>query len=234
VAEAAKTADLVIEAVSENLDLKRQVFAELDAATPAHAILLSNTSTYLPSSLAAATQRPGRVAVAHYFNPPHLLPVVELVRGPETSDETIAAVRQVYELLGKRPAVVQKEVVGFIGNRLQFAMFREALSLVQRGVVSAPELDAVVRDSFGRRLPAVGVFARRSLLSAHLAARTSSPITPTLDNFTDVPPVLAGKVRAGELGTKTGKGFYDWTPESAEELRLRIGRALVEMTRWDV
>ncbi|GEM_PF-19828 len=233
-ANAVKAADLVIEAVTEDIGLKRRIFAELDAAAPANAVLLSNTSTYLPSALASATKRPDRVAVAHYFNPPHLLPVVEIVRGPQTSEHTVTLVRDIYERMGKRPAVVQKEVLGFIGNRLQFAMFREALSLVQKGVVSAPELDAIVRDSFGRRLPAAGIFARRTLLSPHLAARSYSPITPTLDNFTEVPPVLREKVAKGHLGTKTGKGFYDWTPESAEALRLRIGRALVEMAKWDV
>ncbi len=232
-AQAATSADLVIEAVSEDLALKRRLFAELDAAAPADAIILSNTSTFLPSALASATNRPGRVAVAHYFNPPHLLPAVELVRGPQTTDATVATARAVFEIMGKRPALVQKEALGFIGNRLQFAMFREALSLVQKGVISAPDLDEVVRDSFGRRLPSVGLFARRTLLSAHLASRSSSPVTPTLDNSTDVPAILRDKVRKGELGIKTGKGFYDWTPESAEALRLRIGRALVEMARWD-
>jgi len=233
-AEAAHGADLAVEAVSENLELKRSVFTELDSVAPKPAILLSNTSTFLPSALASATTRPGSVAVAHYFNPPHLLPIVELVRGPQTSDDTIATVREMYRRMGKRPAVVQTEALGFIGNRLQFAMFREALSLVQNGVISAPALDEVVRNSFGRRLPAVGLFARRTLLSQHLAARSGNEVMPTLDNFTEVPAVLAEKVRKGELGVRTGKGFYDWTPESAEALRLRIGRALVEMAKWDV
>ncbi|MSQ07956.1 MAG: 3-hydroxyacyl-CoA dehydrogenase family protein [Dehalococcoidia bacterium] len=232
-AEAVRGADLVIEAISENLELKRKVFAELDAAAPAHAILLSNTSTFLPSALASATKRADRVAVAHYFNPPHLLPVVEVVRGPQTSDATIDTVMGLFRDMGKQPALVQKEVLGFIGNRLQFALFREALSLVQQGVISAPDLDHVVKNSFGRRLPSVGVFDRRTLLSKHLASRSGNEVTPTLDNFTDVPPVLLEKVRKGELGTKAGKGFYDWTPESAEALRLRIGRGLVEMAKWD-
>jgi 3-hydroxybutyryl-CoA dehydrogenase len=232
-AEAARGADLVVEAVSENLGLKRSVFAEMDSVAPKQAILLSNTSTFLPSALASVTTRPGSVAVAHYFNPPHLLPVVEVVRGPQTSDSTVGTVVEMYRLMGKKPALVQKEVLGFIGNRLQFAVFREALSLVQKGVISAPALDEVVRNSFGRRLPVVGVFARRTLLSRHLASRSGNEVTPTLDNFTEVPPVLADKVRRGELGTRTGKGFYDWTPKSAEALRLRIGRALVEMAKWD-
>jgi 3-hydroxybutyryl-CoA dehydrogenase len=231
---AVKDADLVVEAVSEDLDLKRRVFAELDAEAPARAILLSNTSTYLPGALAAVTGRPDRVAVAHYFNPPHLLPVVELVRGPQTSAETVAAVHGMYLRMGKRPAVVQKECLGFIGNRLQFAMFREALSLVQSGAATAPEIDEIVRNSFGRRLSVAGPFELRELIGLDLAARIGAVITPTLDNFTEVPPVLAGKVHKGELGTKTGRGFYSWTPESAEALRLRIGRGLIEMAKWDV
>ena len=219
IAEAAARADLVVEAVSEDLVLKKRIFAELDVAAPEHAILLSNTSTYLPSALASVTGRADRVAVAHYFNPPHLLPVVEVVRGPQTSDETVATVRDMYLRMGKRPAVVQKERLGFIGNRLQFAMFREALSLVQKGIVTAPELDAIVCDSFGRRLSVAGPFELRELIGLDLAAQIGAVITPTLDNSTEAPPLLSDRVRRGELGAKTGKGFYDWTPESSEALR---------------
>jgi 3-hydroxybutyryl-CoA dehydrogenase len=229
---AVRSADLVVEAVSEDLSLKRRIFAEADAASPAHAVLLSNTSTFLPSALASATARADRVAVAHYFNPPHLLPVVELVRGPGTSDRTVSLLQSVYSALGKRPALVSKERLGFIGNRLQFAMFRESLSLVQQGVVTAPELDVIVRNSFGRRLSVAGPFELRDLIGLDLASQIGAVITPTLDNSTAVPPVLAEKVRDGQLGTKTGRGFYDWTPESAEALRLRIGRALVQMASW--
>jgi 3-hydroxybutyryl-CoA dehydrogenase len=229
---AVKDADFVIEAVTEDLPLKKRIFADLDRFAPPHTILLSNTSTYLPSALAAATKRPDRVAVAHYFNPPHLLPIVEVVRGPETSQETIDAVMALFKAIGKKPALVRKEVQGFIGNRLQFAMFREALSMVAAGVATAPQIDEVVRSSFGRRLSVAGPFELRELIGLDLSLAIGRQIVPSLDNTQTVPPVLAEKVQKGELGTKTGRGFYDWTPETAEALRLRIGNALAEMAKW--
>jgi 3-hydroxybutyryl-CoA dehydrogenase len=119
-------ADLVIESVFEDLDVKRDVFRDLDCVTPPHVILASNTSTFLPSLLAVATRRPDRVLAAHYFYPPYLLPLVELVRGKQTSDVTVATMSALYRAIGKRPAVVKKEAPGFVANRLQMAFFREA------------------------------------------------------------------------------------------------------------
>ena len=229
---AVENADFVIEAVTENLELKKSIFEQLDKLCQPHTILLSNTSTYLPSALASVTGRPDRVAIAHYFNPPHLLPIVEVVRGPETSDETVAATMALFAGIGKKPALVRKEVQGFIGNRLQFALFREALAMVAAEVAAAQEIDEVVRSSFGRRLSVAGPFELRELIGLDLALAIGKQIVPSLDNTKTVPAVLAQKVRDGHLGTKTGKGFYDWTPESAEALRLRIGTALAEMARW--
>jgi 3-hydroxybutyryl-CoA dehydrogenase len=229
---AVANADVVIEATSENLDLKQRIFAELDALCPPHTILLSNTSTFLPSALGNRTGRADRIAVAHYFNPPHLLPVVEVVRGPQTSQATVDAIVDLFESIGKRPAVVQREIQGFIGNRLQAAMFREALHIVGAGVATAPEIDEVVRSSFGRRLSVAGTFELRDLIGLDLALDISHQIIPSLNNSKTIPNVLADKVRSGDLGTKTGRGFYDWTPESAEALRLRIARCLADMATW--
>ncbi|MDF3042421.1 MAG: 3-hydroxyacyl-CoA dehydrogenase family protein, partial [Thermomicrobiales bacterium] len=150
--------DLVIEAVSEDLELKRVLFRDLDAWAPPRAILASNTSTFMPSLLAAATNRPERVIVTHYFNPPYLLPLVELVRGDRTSDETVATMRALYEGIGKSPAVVQREAPGFVGNRLQMALLREALAIVDAGIASPRDVDTIIRTSFGRRLAVAGVF----------------------------------------------------------------------------
>lgn len=225
-------ADLVIEATSEDLALKQRIFAELDTLCPPHTILLSNTSTYLPSAVGARTGRADRIAVAHYFNPPHLLPVVEVVRSPQTSQRTVDTVVSLLESIGKRPAVVQKEIQGFIGNRLQAAIFREALYIVGAGVATAPEIDEVVRSSFGRRLSVAGTFELRELIGLDLALDIGRQIIPSLDNSKTISGVLTDKVRSGDLGTKTGRGFYEWTPESIETLRLRIARGLSDMATW--
>lgn len=226
--EVVADADLVIEAVSENLSLKQEFFRTLDGVCPPHTILASTTSTLLPSALAGATQRPDRVLVTHYFNPPALVPLVEVVRGPETSDEVVATVRDLLLQIGKRPAVIQKELIGFIGNRLQAALAREALSLVDRGVATPEDIDTVVKYSFGRRLGVAGIFEVGDLagLDVYLAA---APVFRDLESSVEVPTILRHKVEHGELGVKTGQGFYTWTPESAAALRERIGRSLADL-----
>lgn len=156
--EAVHNADLVVEAVTEDLPLKLRLFSELDRLCPEHTILASNTSTFMPGLLAAATQRPDRVLVAHYFNPPYLLPLVEVVPGPHTSSETKTTVLALLIEIGKRPVVIQKENPGFVANRLQTALLREAFAIVQEGIASPQEVDAVVRNGFGRRLAVAGPF----------------------------------------------------------------------------
>jgi 3-hydroxybutyryl-CoA dehydrogenase len=231
--EAAAEADLVVEALSEELALKQQFFRTLDGICEPRAILASTTSTLLPSRLASATQRPDRVLVTHFFNPPTIVPLVEMVRGPETSDETVATVRDVLLQMGKRPAVVQKELPGFIGNRLQGALIIEALSLVQRGAATPADIDLVVKYSFGRRLGVTGIFEFLDLGGLDTLLNAARIMAGELDSSTDVTPVLREKVERGELGVKSGQGFYTWTPESAAALRDRIGRAAAALAHLD-
>ncbi len=154
--KAAGDADLVIEAVFEDLDLKRQVFHDLDRLCPQRTILGSNTSSLMPSMLASATKRPDRVLVVHYFFPPPLMPLVEIVRAESTADEVVETVYNVIKGIGKSPVVVQKEAIGFIANRLQAALLREALYIIEQGIASAQDVDVTVKQSFGRRLAVVG------------------------------------------------------------------------------
>lgn len=228
-AEACERADLAVEAVYEDLDLKREIFEALDASCPDGAILASTTSTFMPSQYAPATGRPDRVIGAHYFNPPHLIPLVELIRGPETSDETVAVVDGLLRRMGKKPVLVQKEKLGFIGNRLQAALLREALWLVQEGVATAQDVDAVISSSIGRRWAVAGVFEIFDLGGWDVVQSAATHIVADLQNSTELPPILREKVEAGELGVKSGKGFYEWTPESARAAQERLVRGLLEM-----
>jgi 3-hydroxyacyl-CoA dehydrogenase len=230
---AVRDADLVIEAVSEDLELKKAIFAKIDSNAPAHAILISNTSTFLPSAVASATQRPRQVAVVHYYNPPHLLPGVEVVKGRETSESTVALLMELYSSIGKKPALVQKEIQGFIGNRLQVALLREAMSLVENGYATAEQIDEVVRTSFGRRLSVAGPFELRELVGLDLGLAVSEQIIPTLANDRELPSVLLEKIGLGDLGVKTGRGFYEWTPESVEHWRKNMADALLDMASRD-
>lgn len=218
--------DLVIEAVTENLEVKRAVFRDLDALAPPHAILASNSSTFTPSLMAAATKRPQKVIVAHYFNPPHLLPLVELVRGAQTSNDTVETLRALYLKIGKSPAVVQKEVPGFVGNRLQMALLREALAIVEAGIATPEDVDTIIKTGFGRRLSVAGVFEVFDAAGLDVTLAVADQLFPEIDRSTTASAFLRDKVARGELGQKSGKGVYDWPPEEAAALRARIGAAL--------
>jgi 3-hydroxybutyryl-CoA dehydrogenase len=231
--EAVHNADLVVEAVSEDLPLKLQLFSELDRLCPKHTILASNTSTFMPGLLAAATQRPDRVLIAHYFNPPYLLPLVEVVCCSETSTETKNTVVALLKGIGKRPVEIGKEVPGFVGNRLQMALIREAFHIVQEGIASPWEVDAVVRDGFGRRLAVAGPFEIGESAGWDLWKAIAEQLLPTLSNAVEAPALLEQQVAKGELGIKSGKGFYTWGSEEVSSLRQRMAHGLLEMSRWE-
>jgi 3-hydroxybutyryl-CoA dehydrogenase len=230
-AEAVLEADLVVEAVFEDLTIKRTIFAQLDALCAERTILSSNTSTLMPSSIASATRRQDRVLVTHYFNPPYLLPLVEVVPGEETSDETVTTIHQFLSQLGKRPVIVRKEIPGFIGNRLQMALVREALSLVEHGVASAEDVDTVIRFSFGRRLAAAGIFEIFDIAGWDLVRAIALNLLPGIESSREVSPMLDRMVQRGEVGVKVGKGFYPWTEESVDALRQRIASTLIQIER---
>ncbi len=231
-ADTVANANVVIESVYEDVTLKHQIFQALDTSCPADTILASNTSTLPLSQFATDLRRPDKVLVAHYANPPYLIPLVELVRGPETSDDTVTTMSALLTRIGKRPIVVQKEVPGFILNRLQGALLREALWLVQNGIASPQDIDIALKNSIGRRWAVAGVFEIFELAGWDLLNAITAGLFPHLASSSEVPPVLKDKVARGELGVKTGKGFYEWTPESAEALRQRIAQALVAIERW--
>ena len=232
--DAVSDVDVVVEAVYENVEVKQQLFQRLDALSPDRTILASNSSTIVPSRMASVTHRPQQVLVAHYINPPYLMPVVELVRAPDTSDDTVNTMYALYKQMGKTPVIVQKEVPGFLVNRLQGAIWREALYLAEQGIASPEDIDNVVTHSFGRRLSTIGYFT----VADHIAGLDLSLIAcnlvfPYLNSSSVVPSILQKKVQKGELGVKTGKGFYTWTPESADALRQKLLRNLVAIAKWD-
>jgi len=224
--DAVKDADLVIESVYEDLALKQRIFKELDQLCPQHIILVSGTSTLPLSELQSVTNRPDRVLLANYSNPPYLIPLVEIMRNESTSDETVKTVYDLLTKIGKHPVIIQKEVPGFVANRLQGALLREALWLVQKGYVTPRDVDTIMKTSIGRRWSVAGPFEVFELAGWDLVLAAVSYLLPYLESSPEVPPLLKQKVEQGELGVKTGKGFYEWTPESAEALRQRIAQAL--------
>lgn len=227
VAAAVDGADLVIEAVSEDLELKRGLFAEIGRFAPEGAVVASNTSSFVPSLLADATGRADRFLVAHYWNPAHLIPLVELVPSPETSPEVLEGLQALYLRLGKQPVVVRKEVLGFIGNRLQFALLREALSLVESGVATPEDIDTVVRTSFGRRLPVTGVFHTADLAGLDVLLAICRVLFPDLAANESPGPSMTDLVGTGRLGAKTDAGWFTYAPGEADALRATLSAELI-------
>lgn len=232
--EAGSNTDLIVEAVVEELEIKNELFSKLDVISPERTIFASNTSSILPSVLAAATRRPDRFLVAHYFNPPYLMPLVEIVRGNKTSDETTNMVYRLMKAMGKSPIICQKEVPGFIANRLQLVLWREAFNIVQRGIASPQDVDLAVKNSFGRRLGMVGPFELYEYIDGYdLTLQCEKYMLPDMNTSNESYPLLLEKVEKGELGAKTGKGFYDWTPEFTEAWRTKVLKGLVSYTKRD-
>jgi 3-hydroxybutyryl-CoA dehydrogenase len=220
-ARALSRADLVVEAIAEKAEIKKQLFRELDRLAPPEAILASNTS-FLDIYKFVETGRPDKVIITHWFAPPHIIPLVEIVRGPETSDETVTAIKEVLNGIGKETITLNKFLPGFIVNRLQSAISMEVYYLLDNGYASAEEIDKVAKASFGLRTPILGLVQRLDFNGLDLVQRN-------LENKSyDRPPwpghskSLDDLVSAEKLGIKSGQGFYDYRDKSMEEtLRLR-------------
>ena len=229
----AREADFVIEAVIENLPLKQEVFRQLDQICPPRTILASNTTAQMPSQIGAFTQRQDKILNAHYFNPPYLIPLVELIRSPKTSEETLQVTYDLMVQIGKTPAVIQKEVPGFVGPRLQAAVIREAFSIVERGIATAEDVDLVVRNSFGRRLSVAGPFQVFELAGWDLVLAAFEELYKDLNSSSEINPLLREMVDSDKLGVKSGEGFYEWAPERIEEIRDRMNRTLIGRMKDD-
>ena len=231
-AEAVSQADFVIEAVFENLDVKREVLRQLEEHCPAHAIIASTTSSFCVRDMAVAVSHPQRFLVTHFWNPPYIIPVVEVMPGDHTSAEAAQTTMTLLEDVGKYPALVKKDVPGFVGNRLQHALRREAIAIVAEGIASPEDVDLIARLSFGLRLPVVGPLETVDLGGLDLTQAIQTYLLPELDRSTEPRQLIRDKISHGELGAKAGKGFFDWPPGRAAEVVRRRDEALLEMVRW--
>ena len=216
--------DLVVEAVNEDLGLKREIFAQLDARCPAGAVFASNTSGLSITGIARATGRPDRVAGMHFWNPPHIVPLVEITRGAQTSEDTAELLMAVCRQLGKRPILVRHEIPGFVGNRLQFAVFREALHLLAEGVASAEDIDTAMSAGPGLRYGLLGPLRTADLGGLDIFLAISRYLFAELNSKSDPPDLLAELVEKGRLGAKAGAGIYDYSEGD-------VGRSLSQRDR---
>jgi 3-hydroxybutyryl-CoA dehydrogenase len=215
-------ADIVIEAAPEKLELKRAVFAELVRLAPKSALLASNTSVIPIGKIAEGLATRARILGTHWWNPPFLVPLVEVIGTPETSAAAIAAMIELLGSVGKTPVHVKKDVAGFVGNRLQHALWREAIAIVADGIADAETVDTVVKASFGRRLAVLGPLENADLVGTDLTLDIHNVVLSHLDRSPDPSPYLKSLVASGKLGMKSGEGFRGWTRDEADALRASV------------
>lgn len=228
-----KDADFIIESIVEKLEVKQQVWREVEQYAPGEAIFATNTSGLSPTAIQSVLQHPERFVVAHFWNPAHLMPLVEVVPGKSTSGETVDETFELMRRIGKKPAKIAKESLGFVGNRLQLAVLREAFNIMNEGIADAETIDTVVKYSLGRRWNLVGPVASADLGGLDVFYNISTYLFNDMDNSTEPSPLLESKVAGGELGAKTGRGFYEWTGESGKNLIRERDRRLLQALAED-
>jgi 3-hydroxybutyryl-CoA dehydrogenase len=227
--EAVRNADLVIEAAPEKLPLKQEIFAALGQAAKPDAILASNTSVIPIGQIAARVNSKHRVVGTHWWNPPYLVPLVEVIQTEGTSPETISTMMTFLSALGKVPVHVKKDVPGFVGNRLQHALWREAIAMVEEGICDANTVDLVVKNSFGRRLAVLGPLENADLIGTDLTLDIHEQILPHINSVAGPSPYLQDLVQSGNLGFKSGRGFKTWTENQKSSLRATVHDHLKKM-----
>lgn len=230
-ADAVIDADVVIEAVPEKLDLKQKIFAEVEALVAPDTILASNSSALRPTDIGRDLVRRDRMIGTHFWNPPHLVPLVEVIETEVTSAATVEATMRLMREAGKKPVHVRRDVPGFIGNRLQHALKREAIALLADGVADAATIDEVVKEGFGARLAVLGPLEQSDLVGLELTLDIHETLLQHLDCTKGPHPLLRQKVAEGKLGMKAGEGFRRWTEEEAEAVRTRLSQFLATLVK---
>lgn len=232
-AAAAGGAPFILESVSENLETKRSILLEVEKHCAPEAIIGSNTSGLLPSDIAAPLKQPGRFTVTHFWNPAHLMPLVEICPGRETTPETVEKARTFLASAGKKAVVLTREAHGFIVNRLQFALLREAVHIVESGIASMEEVDGAMKASLGRRLADTGPFETADLGGLDVFTSIASYLFADLSNASEAPAILRERAEKGQFGAKTGEGLYSWTPEKRGMLEKKRAATLISFLKRD-
>jgi 3-hydroxyacyl-CoA dehydrogenase len=229
--EAAEHADYVTEAIVEDRQAKKSIFRALDESCPKHAILASNTS-FLNLFEVVSTRRPEKVIMTHWFHPPHIIPLVEVVRGPETSQDTVDCVKGLLTKMGKKPIFITKFLPGFICNRLQSALRNEALYLLDNGYCTPEEIDIATKASFGLRTPLTGVVQRMDFAGLDVTQRVIRNADFKLAGQMTRSTTLDALVAQGKLGVKSGAGYYEYGGESPEEIMRDRDIKLLKLIRF--
>jgi 3-hydroxybutyryl-CoA dehydrogenase len=221
-AAAVRDADYVVEAVLEDLPLKQRLFAEIERHVAPHAILASNTSVIPITKIMEGLRDRTRALGTHWWNPPYLVPLVEVIGTQWTAPAVIEQTIALHRAAGKMPVHVKKDVAGFVGNRLQHALWREAISLVEHGICDAETVDTVIKASFGRRLAVLGPLENADLVGTDLTLAIHRTVLPDIESRPGPSPYLEGLVADGRLGFKSGEGFRKWSAEQQQALRAKV------------
>lgn len=220
-ADAITGAEVIFEAIPENMALKHDLIRALDESAPS-AVVASNTSVLRISEIAQAAATPERIVGAHWWNPPYLIPVVEVVPGERTSPQTLTTITSLLAAAGKTPVLINRDAPGFVGNRMQFALWREAMTIVEEGICSAADVDLVARETFGRRLASVGPLENADFIGLDLTTAIMDYLLPHLSTSPQTPEVVRRAVGQGHLGAKSGSGLFDWPLGSRERTEHRL------------
>ncbi|HXZ22011.1 MAG TPA: 3-hydroxyacyl-CoA dehydrogenase family protein [Pseudolabrys sp.] len=233
-ASAVRDADYVVEAVLEDLPLKRKLFVEIETHVRPTTILASNTSVIPITKIMEGLKRRERALGTHWWNPPYLVPLVEVIETQWTSPQAVEFTMKLHAAAGKKPAHVKKDVPGFIGNRLQHALWREAIALVEQGICDAETVDNVIKAAFGRRLAVLGPLENADMVGTDLTLAIHKTVLPDIDSRPGPSPYLEKLVKDGRLGFKSGEGFRKWPPEQQAALRSRVLQHLKRARAQDI
>ncbi|PBC18811.1 MULTISPECIES: 5-formyl-3-hydroxy-2-methylpyridine 4-carboxylate 5-dehydrogenase [unclassified Mesorhizobium] len=231
IGDAVSGADLVIENVPENLSVKADVYRTIDSLIASDTIVASDTSGIPITKLQAHISHPERMVGMHWSNPPHIIPMIEVIAGEKTAPQTVATIRDLIRSIGLLPVVVRKDVPGFVENRVLYALLREAVDLVERGVIDPEDLDTCVSWGIGYKIAVIGPMALLDMAGLDIYKSVSSFLNADLSNRDDVAPMVLEKTNASKFGIKSGEGMFSYTPEQTKALQGERARKLVAVRR---
>lgn len=231
--EALSDATFIIECIPESISLKNSLFLSLDGKCGQEVILASNTSGLSLKEMTGGMAHPERAILTHFWNPAHLIPLVEVLRGEKTTDSVFDRTMALLKVMDKKPVEVKKEVPGLIGNRLQFALFREAQYLFQEGIASREDIDAAVTQSIGRRLSVTGPLMSADMGGLDVFSSISNYLFKNMSNADRSSPALEKLVSGGKLGDKSGEGYYVWSKEFSEKMNGAREHELIRFIKQD-
>lgn len=232
--ETIENSTFIFEVIPEVLDMKKEMYKKIENMISEEVVIASNTSGFKPSLLAEEMQNPNRFVVTHFWNPAHLIPLVEVVKGEQTDEQTVERAMQVIKDMNKQPILLNKEIPGFIGNRLQYALFREAQSLLDAGVATKEDIDAAVTYSIGRRLPVTGPLMTADMGGLDVFSAISNYLFEDLSTDQKSGTVLTKLVEEKKFGDKSGEGFYNWEADFSEQKNAEREQTLIHFLKNDL